>query len=278
VHTAARVLAASESQSGWWCPTFDDSGWTRTESGAARDEACVGEVDAAWPEGRDLFVRAHFDVPRCCGSAEASVALRLDATTVEVSVNGTPLPPPPAGGCELEATVRLPEQILVPGQNVLALRLSEVSGARAAYRHRILVDVAECRAARPPEAPAARSTEPPTQAACAKAAERYRALRAGRGATPTSTRVLDAWGGPLHGALQTLAACWGTEGLSAKALDTAMGEPDRVVHPGDPLWGLAENDGADALFVYEWRGLHDFLFFAIANDRVLRAGWWMAGE
>jgi hypothetical protein len=57
-----------------------------------------------------------------------------------------------------------------------------------------------------------------------------------------------------------------------------MGEPDRVVHPGDPLWGLAENDGADALFVYEWRGLHDFLFFAIANDRVLRAGWWMAGE
>lgn len=66
------------------------------------------------------------------------------------------------------------------------------------------------------------------------------------------------------------------------AIVALLGDPDEVAHPGDLLWTYARPEGrvadVEALVIYYWRGVHDFLFFEVRGDRVLGAEWWMAGE
>ena len=62
-----------------------------------------------------------------------------------------------------------------------------------------------------------------------------------------------------------------------------LGRPDAIVRPGDELWGLVAIDltaqsPIDQALVYQWRGWHDFQFYAIRDRRVVQVGWWMAGE
>jgi len=34
----------------------------------------------------------------------------------------------------------------------------------------------------------------------------------------------------------------------------------------------------DGLLVYHWRGARDVLYFECAGEKIVGAGWWMAGE
>jgi hypothetical protein len=57
------------------------------------------------------------------------------------------------------------------------------------------------------------------------------------------------------------------------------------VSGGDALFELIQSlpeyetfAQSDEFLVYEWRGTHDFLFFAIQQERIIGSGWWHAGE
>lgn len=60
-----------------------------------------------------------------------------------------------------------------------------------------------------------------------------------------------------------------------------MGPPDRIAKADSELWGMALGPDAPTdgeLLIYEWRGLHDFVWFLVDGDAVQKADWWMAYE
>ncbi len=60
-----------------------------------------------------------------------------------------------------------------------------------------------------------------------------------------------------------------------------LGSPDEILTPTDVMFSQAYGDGdprVRELLVYDWRGRHDFLFFASDGALVLASGWWAALE
>jgi hypothetical protein len=102
---------------------------------------------------------------------------------------------------------------------------------------------------------------------------------------------VDSFGGRKHVVMEALRAQLGTSGTTRASVIAAMGPPDEMGLPssdGDaPAHGSGVTmvvskelaaGGASQVLVYHWRGLHDFLYFVVQGDRVLRSAWWMAGE
>lgn len=92
---------------------------------------------------------------------------------------------------------------------------------------------------------------------------------------------VDKWGGRKHQVMIALATALGDGKHTRAEIVAVMGEPDAVLKPGQYMFGIAY-DGRDQrvreLIVYEWRGMHDFLFFTSDGESVFGADWWAALE
>jgi hypothetical protein len=99
----------------------------------------------------------------------------------------------------------------------------------------------------------------------AELSHRFQELRQRRKAKKAGEldRSVDGFGGELHEVMTDLGKRLGVAGTAAARVLAIMGEPDER---------KAER------WAYQWRGWHDYLYFEIANDRVVRADWYMAGE
>lgn len=91
---------------------------------------------------------------------------------------------------------------------------------------------------------------------------------------------MEKWGARRHELMGRLARSLGDGKHTRQRVIEVMGPPDRTAKPDDSLWKLAgPSDGSTELLIYEWRGLHDFLYFELTSDgTVSGSGWWMAGE
>lgn len=96
----------------------------------------------------------------------------------------------------------------------------------------------------------------------AELGRRFAALRKRRAANDHDASVY-SWGGELHQVMTELGERLGAAGTPASRVRQIMGEPD---------------ERTPERWIYQWRGGHDYLFFDIAKDRVVRADWYMAGE
>jgi hypothetical protein len=76
-------------------------------------------------------------------------------------------------------------------------------------------------------------------------------------------RDVEGWGGELHQVMTELGTRLGAEGTPGARVIEIMGEPD---------------ERKPQRWVYLWRGWHDYLYFEIVGDRVVRSAWYMAGE
>jgi hypothetical protein len=93
---------------------------------------------------------------------------------------------------------------------------------------------------------------------------------------------VDSFGGRKHRVMAELGSRL-DGGVSRTRLVALIGEPDGTAHEGDDGWlAMARRSpgGKEAteMLVYEWRGRHDFLFFAARDRQITGSGWWMAGE
>jgi len=117
-------------------------------------------------------------------------------------------------------------------------------------------------------------------------AERFQALRRvpGHFNGGAWNAEVDAWNGAKHRAMQALAKQAVEQGASTAELQASMGAPDETVAcPSSRCETLAARAGpgaagAQALWVYDWRGAHDRLVFSLAGGKVRAAGWMLAGE
>jgi hypothetical protein len=75
--------------------------------------------------------------------------------------------------------------------------------------------------------------------------------------------VVDGYGGELHQVMTELGQRLGVAGTTSARVRAIMGEPD---------------ERKPERWAYQWRGWHDYLYFELAHDRVVRADWYMAGE
>ncbi|MBS2037526.1 hypothetical protein JST97_21230 [bacterium] len=73
--------------------------------------------------------------------------------------------------------------------------------------------------------------------------------------------AVDQWKGRKHEVMARLGKL--LENGERQSLLATMGEPD--AREGN-LW------------IYYWRGRHDYLYFVLQGPRIVRSGWWMAGE
>jgi hypothetical protein len=133
-----------------------------------------------------------------------------------------------------------------------------------------------CCGAAPPDPHPARPSVAPTEASSQSThlravARRYRALR---------WRKLDEWGSEKHRIMTELGALLGAGSYEVSALRRYMGAPDHVARKGSTAWTFAmpQNENTTAIWVYEWRGMHDFLFFETDGKKVLRSDFFFAGE
>lgn len=117
-------------------------------------------------------------------------------------------------------------------------------------------------------------------------AEEWAQLRQQRGHFDGAAwnKDLDAWQGRKHQLMQGLAERLLAEKPDEAGVRALMGEPDQRIEPGtaehaDWLrrteWRGAP---AGALWSYHWRGEHDQLLVALADQRVVAVGWLYAWE
>lgn len=131
------------------------------------------------------------------------------------------------------------------------------------------------------------------EAAVEEASRSFRKLRNLRGhfASGAWTPAVDAWGGELHRAMQTLAAWSVRHSLAAPALLELMGEPDEkrdcAAGACEPLlrsltWPAGQDreaaGPASELWIYHWRGGRDRLVLVMREQRVAASGWRYLGE
>jgi hypothetical protein len=149
-----------------------------------------------------------------------------------------------------------------------------------ACRHALLLGFAALVAW--PSQPAARPRE--RTMTLAQLGERYRRLRARVPAKPPEfDKDLRGWGGQLHRVMTELGARLGKGRHTTRTLRRIMGPADALVTARSEgfAWGAAENRAPTtvALWVYFWRGWHDYLYFEVdERGRVSKSGWWMAGD
>ncbi|MCP4746465.1 MAG: hypothetical protein GY874_10070 [Desulfobacteraceae bacterium] len=98
--------------------------------------------------------------------------------------------------------------------------------------------------------------------------------------------LVDRWNGRKHQVMRMAARKFVKERPFANELLTLMGSADFVANQGDSqfekLQGIHGEIKAvakpDRYLIYFWRGWHDYLYFACQGKKILRHGWWYAGE
>jgi hypothetical protein len=118
--------------------------------------------------------------------------------------------------------------------------------------------------------------------------DEFRALRnvPGQFNGGTWNDEVDQWLGRKHQTMLALEEGLVNGAYGRSQLTALLGPADHIVTGGDALLferiqSLPEYETfatSDEFLVYEWRGTHDFLFFAIKDDRITASGWWHAGE
>jgi hypothetical protein len=132
-----------------------------------------------------------------------------------------------------------------------------------------------------------------SSAGCAQAqpdadlAAQWQALRSLRGHFDGAAWHVDVdrWQGRKHVLMQALAARALDERLARDALTRRMGAPDAVWLAGQPAHASALEQAqwrggppGNELLVYDWRGQHDRLLFALHDGHVVATGWLMVQE
>jgi hypothetical protein len=131
------------------------------------------------------------------------------------------------------------------------------------------------------------TSTPKFDPALSQLAEEFRALRSvpGQFSGGEWQVEVDQWQGQKHRLMLELALQLGDGSYSRGQIINLLGPPDHQVASGDPLFTQIQtvpnfeqfsSDGE--FFVYEWRGTHDFLFFALEGDQLIGSDWWYAGE
>lgn len=120
-------------------------------------------------------------------------------------------------------------------------------------------------------------------ASLAELGAEFRALRAqpGHFSGGTWNDAVDKWGGRKQQVMIALAEALGGGKHTRSEIVAVMGEPDQILKPHDLMYRQAydgRNPRVRVLLVYEWRGMHDFLFFTSDGQRVFAADWWAALE
>jgi hypothetical protein len=111
-------------------------------------------------------------------------------------------------------------------------------------------------------------------------ARRYRALLRKQRTPGVFQEDLDGWNGERHRILGELGARLGDGHHRTETVRHLMGPPNHIARRGSSLWLTAQpqGNGTTEVWIYEWRGLHDFLYFECRGTLVLRADFWFAGE
>lgn len=90
---------------------------------------------------------------------------------------------------------------------------------------------------------------------------------------------VDSWGGRKQEVMGQLGQALGDGKHTVADVQRWMGPADLVLAPGDAMWSRVRgSQGLTRCLVYKWRGLHDFMYFKVAGDRVVGVDWWMAYE
>jgi len=99
--------------------------------------------------------------------------------------------------------------------------------------------------------------------------------------------AIDNYNGERHQAMLELQEQLGQTGTSANEIQRLMGPPTQTLNQPDLVlnheFQRTNNDykyPTDAkIWIYEWRGNHDYVYFVISNDnKVLQSGWYNAFE
>ncbi|MFM9862744.1 MAG: hypothetical protein ACKVRO_03975 [Micropepsaceae bacterium] len=125
--------------------------------------------------------------------------------------------------------------------------------------------------------------------ACAAAADvgalsaEFKVLRAQSGHFSGGewNEAADKFGGRKHEVMLKLEAALGDGTHTRAGVVALLGEPDVVVKSGETLFRDSYNGGdprVTELLVYQWRGMHDYLFFTSDGTQVLGSAWWNAWE
>jgi hypothetical protein len=118
-------------------------------------------------------------------------------------------------------------------------------------------------------------------------AEAYKSLRdiPGHFGGGEPNEAVDQWQGQKHRLMLELGLQLGNGEYGRTELIALMGPPDHIVTEDDALYKNIESlpsfsslATSGEFLIYEWRSTHDFLFFAIQDDKILGANWWYALE
>lgn len=66
-------------------------------------------------------------------------------------------------------------------------------------------------------------------------------------------------------------------GVSEKTIIKIMGKPDKYVSKKNPIDVIAFKE-EERILIYYWRGMHDFLYFGIKNNKLFYKNWYYALE
>jgi hypothetical protein len=99
--------------------------------------------------------------------------------------------------------------------------------------------------------------------------------------------AIDNFNGERHQAMQELQAHLGQIGTSGDEIQRLMGPPTKTLDQPDLVLNhefkrtddnyTYPNDAK--IWIYEWRGNHDYVYFVLSNDnKVIRSGWYNAYE
>ena len=123
--------------------------------------------------------------------------------------------------------------------------------------------------------------------ALSKTAEEFRTLRPllGQFSGGKWQADIDQWQGKKHQLMLELGVRLADGTFDREQLISLLGPPDHTATDGDPLFSQIQTlpdyqqiSPNGEIFVYEWRGTHDFLFFALAGEQIISSDWWYAGE
>lgn len=143
------------------------------------------------------------------------------------------------------------------------------------------------RPALPATLPVLPSATPPIDNDLVSLANEFQALRDIPGQFSGGEWIdeVDAWQGHKHEVMLALGERLADGEYGRAQLTTLLGPADHIVTGGDPLFDLIQSlpeyetiAQSDEFLIYEWRGTHDFLFFASQEEQIIASGWWYAGE
>lgn len=121
------------------------------------------------------------------------------------------------------------------------------------------------------------------------ASQTYLSLKNQRGHWHNQERIpaIDDFNGERHQAMIELQKCLGQNGVTADEIQRRMGEPTKTLDRPDLVLQHEFQRGehpfelpSDAkIWIYEWRNMHDFVYFVLSKDqKVIRSDWYHAYE